>query len=204
MASSTACAKKHAAQRSSAPPGAVSARPTKTRRRDARSGVCDLSDVESLDRKLDELLIHHNALRRGLGHAEIDRADVASVAARHRAENSAFADPVWERLDDDAPQRQAHPVRRCAGRDARCRSRHVSLRDVVEHGGGVRRRRAPAWRRRRPVIVLGITKAYTTRVGSGPFPTELTDAGRPARWASAATSSAPSPAGRGAAAGSTR
>ena len=51
--------------------------------------------------------------------------------------------------------------------------------------------------------VLGIAKAYTTRVGDGPFPTELST--RSARaWARAAGSSAPTPAGRGAAAGSTR
>mgnify|MGYP003694245905 CR=1 FL=1 len=52
--------------------------------------------------------------------------------------------------------------------------------------------------------VLGIAKAYTTRVGDGPFPTELHGRDRPAAWARAATSSAPTPAGRGAAAGSTR
>jgi adenylosuccinate synthase len=41
-----------------------------------------------------------------------------------------------------------------------------------------RRRPAPAWGRRPSAIVLGIVKAYTTRVGEGPFPTELHDADR--------------------------
>ena len=51
--------------------------------------------------------------------------------------------------------------------------------------------------------VIGIMKAYITRVGAGPFPTELLDDRPASDWASAARSSAPSPGGSGAAAGST-
>ena len=66
-----------------------------------------------------------------------------------------------------------HPVRRRAGRDARHRSRHLSVRHLVEH-----RRQRGLWQCGRgagPGIdcVLGISKAYTTRVGGGPFPTEI-------------------------------
>ena len=87
-----------------------------------------------------------------------------------------FAEPVWERLDEAAASRQAHPVRGRAGGDAGRRSRHLPVRHLL----------ATRWRRRRrpgsgvgPAavgFVLGIAKAYTTRVGAGPFPTELTDA----------------------------
>ena len=49
------------------------------------------------------------------------------------------------------------------------------LRHLIEHLGRRRPRSAPASGRTRIDFVLGITKAYTTRVGNGPFPTELTD-----------------------------
>jgi adenylosuccinate synthase len=76
-------------------------------------------------------------------------------------------------LHPTAPRRRpARLVRGRAGHDARRRSRHVSLRDLVEHhaaavctGGGIAANRITS--------VVGITKAYTTRVGSGSFPTEL-------------------------------
>ena len=68
---------------------------------------------------------------------------------------------------------QARPVRGRAGLPARSRSRHVSVRDVVLDDRGRARVRARASGRRRSMRVVGITKAYATRVGAGPFPTEL-------------------------------
>jgi adenylosuccinate synthase len=69
--------------------------------------------------------------------------------------------------------RQRH-VRRRAGRHARRRCRHLSVRHLIQHH---RRRRRDRHRHRalRFDHVLGIVKAYTTRVGAGPFPTELFD-----------------------------
>ena len=58
-----------------------------------------------------------------------------------------FMDTVWSLLDEQAPRGQAHPVRRRAGRAARHRSRHLSLRHLVQHGR--RRRRRPARARAR-------------------------------------------------------
>ena len=115
-----------------------------------------------------------------------------------------YAEPVWERLDE---------LRR-AGKRILFEGAQAVMLDVdhgtypfvtsSQHGRrdrGVRHRR----RARRAIgFVLGIAKAYTTRVGSGPFPTELHDDTGAAARASAATSSAPSPAGPAAAAGSTR
>ena len=113
-----------------------------------------------------------------------------------------YADTGVEDAGRGAARRQAHPVRGRAGHDARHRPRHLSVRHLLEHacraGGGGSGLGPGALN-----YVLGITKAYTTRVGSGPFPTELTcETG--ACSANAAASSAPSPAARGAAAGSTR
>ena len=73
-----------------------------------------------------------------------------------------------------AARRQAHPVRGRARRVARRRSRHLSLRHLVQHRCGAGRDRhghGPG----AVGYVLGICKAYTTRVGQGPFPTELHD-----------------------------
>ncbi len=71
--------------------------------------------------------------------------------------------------------RSAPAVRRRAGRAAGRRSRHLPLRHQQQLRGGHRRRPAPAWRPQSLDYVLGITKAYTTRVGSGRSPPELVD-----------------------------
>ena len=95
--------------------------------------------------------------------------------ARDRAEDPALRRRHLGPARPRAPRRQAHPVRGRAGRAARHRPRHLSVRHLVEHGGGAggdRLRHGPG----AIGYVLGIAKAYTTRVGSGPFPTELTDA----------------------------
>ena len=88
------------------------------------------------------------------------------------APNSALRRAVWRLLDEAG--RPPHPLRRRARRHARCRPRHLSVCDLVEHAGGPGGGRVGD-RAERVGYVLGITKAYTTRVGSGPFPTELKD-----------------------------
>ena len=106
-----------------------------------------------------------------------------------------FMDAAWDAARRAAPRRQAHPVRGRAGRAARRRPRHLSLRHLVQHRG---RPAPPTGSGLGPGAigyVLGIAKAYTTRVGDGPFPTELHDEIGAAASASAATSSARSPAG---------
>jgi hypothetical protein len=130
--------------------------------------VMDLADPETLDAKIERLLTHHNALRRGFG---LDR----NFRRRHprRIEASVtdavlpFMDRVWwERLDDAAPRRQAHPVRGRAGRAARHRPRHLSLRDVVEHGGRRHRHRQRASGRTVPPSTTCSASPRPTRRGS--------------------------------------
>ncbi len=69
-------------------------------------------------------------------------------------------------------RRQVHPVRGRAGHAARHRPRHVPLRHVPRRAAPAAPPRARAWAPRSIDRVLGIQKAYVTRVGEGPFPTE--------------------------------
>ncbi len=93
-----------------------------------------------------------------LGYAEIIRPMVADVTELQRLHLQA---------------RRQRAVRRRAGRAARRRPRHLSVRDLQQHHGRRRRDRHRASGPRELDYVLGIVKAYATRVGSGPFPTEL-------------------------------
>ena len=83
-----------------------------------------------------------------------------------------YMDRVWKLLDDARRAGDRILFEGAQGTLARHRPRHLSVRHLVQHRrrpGGDRRR---ASGRARSAIVLGITKAYTTRVGEGPFPTE--------------------------------
>src|SRR6266481_1300475 len=137
--------------------------------------VCDLADPKALEARLDQLLLHHNALLRGLDKPEIDRgallAELRAIAPRILP----YAEPVW-RLLDDARRRGRRILFEGAqgamldvdhGTYPYVTSSHT-LAGQAAAGSGI----APG----AVGFVLGITKAYTTRVGSGPFPTELKDA----------------------------
>ncbi|MEZ5812492.1 MAG: adenylosuccinate synthase [Rhizobiaceae bacterium] len=136
--------------------------------------VMDLSNTDSLPAKVDRLLTHHNALRRGLGQAEIAHdaimEELTSVADRILP----FREVVWRLLDD----------RRKAGARILFEGAQGTLLDI-DHGtypfvtsSNTVAGQAAAGSGLGPGsvgYVLGITKAYTTRVGEGPFPTELDD-----------------------------
>ncbi|MGH7034026.1 MAG: adenylosuccinate synthase [Stellaceae bacterium] len=137
--------------------------------------VCDLADPASLPEKLDHLLLHHNALLRGLGAPEIERAPLLASLIEVAPKVLPFAEPVW-RLLDEAKR---------AGRRVLFEGAQGIMLDV-DHGtypfvtsSHTHPGQAASGAGLGPAAVgyvLGITKAYTTRVGSGPFPTELTDA----------------------------
>jgi adenylosuccinate synthase len=61
--------------------------------------LCDLADAETLDWKLDELLRHHDALRRGMGAAPIDRVALRASLVDLAPKVLAYAQPVWRTLD---------------------------------------------------------------------------------------------------------
>ena len=137
--------------------------------------VMDLANLETLPAKVDRLLTHHNALRRGLGQPEISVdtiiEELTSVASRILP----FRETVWLLLDQ----------KRRAGQRILFEGAQGTLLDV-DHGtypfvtsSNTVSGQAAAGSGLGPgslSYVLGITKAYTTRVGEGPFPTELHDA----------------------------
>jgi adenylosuccinate synthase len=136
--------------------------------------VCDLDHPATLDRKIDELLIHHNALRRGLGHAEVDVKQLRAALLEIAPKVLPYAEPVWIRLDEArrAGKRMLFEGAQGAMLDVDHGTYpYVTSSNTVAAQAAVGAGVAPA----ATGYVLGITKAYTTRVGSGPFPTELTD-----------------------------
>ncbi|APG85740.1 adenylosuccinate synthase [Sinorhizobium americanum] len=136
--------------------------------------VMDLADLDTLPAKVDRLLTHHNALRRGLGEAEVSHQaimdELSSVAARVLP----FMDTVWLLLDKQ----------RRKGARILFEGAQGTLLDI-DHGtypfvtsSNTVAGQAAAGSGMGPGAlgyILGITKAYTTRVGEGPFPTELND-----------------------------
>ncbi|OWK28356.1 adenylosuccinate synthase [Sphingomonas dokdonensis] len=137
--------------------------------------VCDLAHLDQLEPQLDRLTAHHDALRAGFGEPPIDRARLIADLAEIAEFVLSFAKPVWRDLNEA----------RAAGRRILFEGAQGVLLDI-DHGtypfvtssntiagaaaGGSGMGPGAVG------FVLGIAKAYTTRVGSGPFPTELEDA----------------------------
>jgi len=134
----------------------------------------DLAVPETLDGKIEALLLHHNALLRGLGESELDGGDLRDQLLAIAPDVLPYADAVWKTLDDA----------RRAGRRILFEGAQGTMLDV-DHGtypfvtsSNTLAGQAAVGSGLGPGAldyVLGITKAYTTRVGSGPFPTELDD-----------------------------
>ncbi|HEY0269631.1 MAG TPA: adenylosuccinate synthase [Sphingomonas sp.] len=136
--------------------------------------VCDLAHLDSLDPQIERLCAHHDALRAGFGEPPIDRARLLRDLTEIADVVLPYARPVWVTLNE-AKQ---------AGKRILFEGAQGVLLDV-DHGtypfvtssntiagtaaGGSGLGPGAAG------FVLGIVKAYTTRVGSGPFPTELED-----------------------------
>jgi adenylosuccinate synthase len=137
--------------------------------------VCDLADPEALEDRVDDLLLTHNALLRGLDAAEFDRAELLASLRLVAPKILPYAAPIWRLLDEA----------RRAGRRILFEGAQGAMLDV-DHGtypfvtsSNALAGQAAAGSGIAPSAVgyvLGITKAYTTRVGAGPFPTELKDA----------------------------
>jgi adenylosuccinate synthase len=136
--------------------------------------VADLAEPETLSAKLDELLLHYNALFAGLGVLPFGKDDLMGRLLALAPQILPYAEPVWERLD----------ALRKGGKRILFEGAQAVMLDVdhgtypfvtssntvaatAASGSGV----GPG----AVGFVLGIAKAYTTRVGSGPFPSELFD-----------------------------
>lgn len=137
--------------------------------------VADLGDEETLDARLDRLLAHHDPLRQGLGATPIDRADLKAKLLEIAPKLLPYAQPVWKIMADA----------RKAGKRILFEGAQGSLLDIdfgtypyVTSSTTMSGMAASGTGMGPSAIgfVLGIVKAYTTRVGEGPFPTELHDA----------------------------
>ena len=137
--------------------------------------VADLGDEETLDARLDRLLAHHDALRHGLGAEPIDRAALKAKLMEVAPRLLPYAQPVWKVMADA----------RKAGKRILFEGAQGSLLDIdfgtypyVTSSTTMSGMAASGTGMGPSAIgfVLGIVKAYTTRVGEGPFPTELHDA----------------------------
>ncbi|MFD1912247.1 adenylosuccinate synthase [Halodurantibacterium flavum] len=137
--------------------------------------VADLADPETLELRLDRLLTHHDALRRGLGLEPVDRAGLKAALEEVAPKILPFAQPVWKVLTEA----------RRAGKRILFEGAQGSLLDVdfgtypfVTSSNTTAGAAATGTGLGPNAIdfVLGIVKAYTTRVGEGPFPSELMDA----------------------------
>ena len=135
----------------------------------------DLRDIASLPAKIEKLLAHHNVLRRGFGHAEVDAAALLAALTDIAPKITPFIGSSW---------RELHAAK-LAGKRVLFEGAQAVLLDIdhgtypfvtssntvagqAAAGAGVGPREIGT--------VLGIVKSYTTRVGEGPFPTELKDA----------------------------
>jgi adenylosuccinate synthase len=136
--------------------------------------VCDLADPKALEQRVDQLLLHHNALLRGLDKPEVDPGGLLARLREIAPRILPYAEPVWRLLDD--ARRKGRRILFEGAQGAMLDVDHGTYPFVTSSnavagqaaaGSGI----APA----AVGFVLGITKAYTTRVGAGPFPTELND-----------------------------
>ena len=137
--------------------------------------VCDLAHLDALEPQLDRLCAHHDALRAGFNEPPVDRERLRSDLAQIADFVLAFARPVWRDLD--AAQRGGKRILFEGAQGVLLDVDHgtypfVTSSNTVAGTTGAGSGTGPG----SAGFVLGIVKAYTTRVGSGPFPTELDDA----------------------------
>ena len=136
--------------------------------------VADLADDATLELRVDRALVHHDALRRGLGLPPVDRDALLAELKAIAPAVLEYAAPVWKVLNEA----------RRAGKRILFEGAQGALLDIdfgtypfVTSSNVIAGQAATGSGMGPGAIdfVLGIVKAYTTRVGEGPFPTELLD-----------------------------
>ena len=136
--------------------------------------VCDLAHLDALDPQLDRLCAHHDHLRAGFGREPVDRQRLKNDLAQIADFVLPFARPVWRDLDE--ARRRGRRILFEGAQGVLLDVDHgtypfVTSSNTVAGTTGSGSGMGP----NAAGFVLGIVKAYTTRVGSGPFPTELDD-----------------------------
>ncbi|TNE25455.1 MAG: adenylosuccinate synthase [Alphaproteobacteria bacterium] len=136
--------------------------------------LCDLADAKALSGKIERLLVHHNALRRGFGVAETDESALVQQLLDIAPKVLPFAKPVWKMLDEAQAARKQILFEGAQGMMLDIDHGtypYVTSSNIVAAQAAT----GSGFSTEHLDFVLGITKAYTTRVGEGPFPTELND-----------------------------
>ena len=136
--------------------------------------VMDLASEENLDKRLDAVLVHHNAIRKGLGKKLFQKDSLKKELLKISPKILKFSRPVWKKIDEFKSQRKKILFEGAQGilldvdhgtYPFVTSSNTVASAAATGSGCGPNSIN----------YVLGITKAYTTRVGEGPFPSELKD-----------------------------
>ena len=136
--------------------------------------LVDLKDPATLPAKIERLLAHHNALRRGMGAEEICEKKLLAAIIEIAPAILPFAGSAWRRLDE--VRRQGKRILFEGAQAVLLDIDHGTYPYVTSSNTVAGQAAAGAGIAPRDIgTVLGIAKAYTTRVGEGPFPTELTD-----------------------------
>ncbi len=136
--------------------------------------VMDLRSESNLDHRLETVLLHHNAIRKGLGKKIYEKNQLKKDLLKIAPEILKFSQPVWLRIDEFKKKKKKILFEGAQGilldvdhgtYPFVTSSNTVAASAATGTGCGPNSIH----------YVLGITKAYTTRVGEGPFPTELKD-----------------------------
>lgn len=136
--------------------------------------VMDLRSEKNLDKRLESVLFHHNAIRKGLGKKIFEKEQLKINLLKIAPEILKFSKPVWLKIDEYKRQKKKILFEGAQGilldvdhgtYPFVTSSNTVAANAATGTGCGPNSIN----------YVLGITKAYTTRVGEGPFPTELKD-----------------------------
>jgi adenylosuccinate synthase len=134
----------------------------------------DLKDPAALPGKIERLLAHHNVLRRGFGHAEADADVLLKSLAEIAPQITPFLGSSWRELD--AAKRAGRRVLFEGAQAVLLDIDHGTYPFVTSSNTVAGQAAAGSGVSPRDIgTVLGIVKSYTTRVGEGPFPTELKD-----------------------------
>ena len=136
--------------------------------------VQDLRNLDTLGPKVDRILVHHNALRRGLGQPELSKEKLMAELAEIAPKILPFMDVTWDLLD--RARRSGKRILFEGAQGALLDIDHGTYPFVTSSNTIAAQAATGSGLGPRAIgNVLGIAKAYTTRVGSGPFPTELDD-----------------------------
>ncbi|MBI1391682.1 MAG: adenylosuccinate synthase [Alphaproteobacteria bacterium] len=134
--------------------------------------VGDLAHPDALAAKVENLLVHHNALRRGFGEATLEASAIVEMLVALAPMITPYAKPVWRLLD--AARRERKRILFEGAQGVLLDVDHGTYPYVTSSNTVAGQAATGSGLGPRDIgYVLGIVKAYTTRVGAGPFPTEL-------------------------------